>query len=52
VHNKAPIDAQRLTGHVIRARRHQKPDHISDILGSLHTPQRDPLRLPSGELLG
>jgi len=52
MHDKAAVDAEGLTCHVIRARRYEKPDHVGDVLRPLHAPQGDSPRLPSGELLG
>src|SRR5262249_41475717 len=52
MHDQPAVDAESLTSHVIRARRYEKPDHIGDVLRLLHTPQGDPLCLPTGELFG
>src|SRR5215831_4144973 len=50
VHDEPTVDAESLTRHVFRARRHQKPDHIGDVLRTLHPPQRDLVESAAGEL--
>src|SRR5215472_11397480 len=50
VHDQPAVDAESLTGHILRARRHEEPDHIGDVLWPLHTPQGNPAYLPAGEL--
>src|SRR5262249_31620421 len=41
VHNQSAVDAESLTRHVVRARRHEEPDHVGDVLRALHSPQGD-----------
>src|SRR5437867_3828963 len=46
VHDQPAIDAEGLASHVVRARRHEEPDHVGDVLRSLHAPQGDLVKAP------
>src|SRR5215813_1008529 len=50
VHDEPAVDAESLTRHVRRTRRHKEPDHIRNVLGALHAPQRDLANASAGEL--
>jgi hypothetical protein len=41
VHHQAAVNAEGLTHHVLRARRHEESNHVGDVLRAFHAPQGD-----------
>src|SRR5438876_5796062 len=50
MHEEAAVDAQGLSRHVARLARDEKADHVGDVLGALHPPERHRAGALAGEL--